>query len=239
MSGTDVSKVRIDLAAAGGGGDGQVDTIVINATNGNDAVIISNNNGVVTVSGLAAEVTISGFEATDRIVINGLAGDDVIDGSRLGTAMVFSADGGDGADVLIGSDGADTLKGGAGDDVLIGGPGLDVLDGGAGDNVVIQSVAVGTPGNDIGVGTNHDVIQDFAGDVIALAAVDANLDAGGDQAFSFIGTEAFSAAGQLRFFADGAGNTIVEGNVDNNLGADFQIALHNFTGQLHASDFLL
>jgi len=27
--------------------------------------------------------------------------------------------------------------------------------------------------------------------------------------------------------------------VDNNLGADFQIALHNFTGQLHASDFLL
>jgi Ca2+-binding RTX toxin-like protein len=239
MSGTDVSKVRIDLAAAGGGGDGQVDTIVINATNGNDAVIISNNNGVVTVSGLAAEVTISGFEATDRIVINGLAGDDVIDGSRLGTAMVFSADGGDGADVLIGSDGADTLKGGAGDDVLIGGPGLDVLDGGAGDNVVIQSVAVGTPGNDIGVGTNHDVIQDFAGDVIALAAVDANLDAGGDQAFSFIGTEAFSAAGQLRFFADGAGNTIVEGNVDNNLGADFQIALHNFTGQLHTSDFLL
>jgi len=239
MSGTDVSKVRIDLAAAGGGGDGQVDTIVINATNGNDAVTISSNNGVVTVSGLAAEVTISGFEATDRIVINSLSGDDVVDGSGLGTAMEFSADGGGGADVLIGSDGADTLKGGAGDDVLIGGPGLDILDGGPGDNVVIQSVAVGTPGNDIGQGTNHDVIQDFAGDVIALAAVDANLDAGGDQAFSFIGTDAFSAAGQLRFFADGAGNTIVEGNVDNNLGADFQIALHNFTGQLHASDFLL
>jgi len=239
MSGTDVSKVRIDLAAAGGGGDGQVDTIVINATNGNDAVTISSNNGVVTVSGLAAEMTISGFEATDRIVINSLSGDDVVDGSGLGTAMEFSADGGGGADVLIGSDGADTLKGGAGDDVLIGGPGLDILDGGPGDNVVIQSVAVGTPGNDIGQGTNHDVIQDFAGDVIALAAVDANLDAGGDQAFSFIGTDAFSAAGQLRFFADGAGNTIVEGNVDNNLGADFQIALHNFTGQLHASDFLL
>ena len=39
--------------------------------------------------------------------------------------------------------------------------------------------------------------------------------------------------------SDGAGNTIVEGNVDNNLSADFQIALHNFTGQLHTSDFLL
>jgi Ca2+-binding RTX toxin-like protein len=231
--------VRIDLAAAGGGGDGQVDTIVINATNGSDVVTITNNNGVVTVSGLAAAVTISGFEATDRIVINSLAGDDVVDGSGLGTAMVFTADGGEGADVLIGSDGADTLKGGAGDDVLIGGPGLDVLDGGPGDNVVIQSVAVGTPGNDIGPLTNHDVIQDFAGDVITLAAVDANLDAGGDQAFSFIGTDAFSGAGQLRFFADGAGNTIVEGNVDDNLAADFQIELQNFTGQLHAGDFLL
>ena len=87
LSGTDVSKVRIDLAAAGGGGDGQVDTIVINATNGNDAVMIGDANGVVTVSGLAAEVTITGFEATDRIVINGLSGDDVVDGSGLGTAM--------------------------------------------------------------------------------------------------------------------------------------------------------
>ena len=98
-------------------------------------------------------MTISGFEATDRIVINGLAGDDVIDGSGLGTAMESHAPtAATATDVLIGSDGADTLKGGAGDDVLIGGPGHDVLDGGPGDNVVIQSVAVGTPGNDIGPG---------------------------------------------------------------------------------------
>jgi Ca2+-binding RTX toxin-like protein len=138
MSGTDVSEVKLDLAAAGGGGDGQVDTIVVNATNGDDAISVSNNNGVVTVSGLAAAVTISGFEATDRIVINGLAGDDVIEASGLGTAMLFTADGGDGDDILIGGDGADTLSGGAGDDVLLGGAGLDVLDGGPGDNIVIQ-----------------------------------------------------------------------------------------------------
>ena len=103
--------------------------------------------------------------------------------------MVFSADGGDGADVLIGSDGADTLKGGAETTCSSAARASTSSTAAAGDNVVIQSVAVGTPGNDIGVGDNHDVIQDFAGDVIALAAVDANLDAGGDQAFSFIGTE--------------------------------------------------
>jgi hypothetical protein len=33
-----VRNVKIDLAASTGGGDGQVDTIVINATNGDDAI---------------------------------------------------------------------------------------------------------------------------------------------------------------------------------------------------------
>jgi Ca2+-binding RTX toxin-like protein len=93
---------------------------------------------VVTVSGLATQVMIFGFEATDQIVINGLAGNDVIEATGLGTAMGFTANGGDGNDVLIGSAGADTLRGEAGDDVLIGGDSVDVLDGGPGSNIVIQ-----------------------------------------------------------------------------------------------------
>ena len=59
LSKTDVNKVNIDL----GGADGAGDTVVINATNGDDAITITNNNGVVTVSGLPQEVTISNFEA--------------------------------------------------------------------------------------------------------------------------------------------------------------------------------
>ena len=43
-----------------------VDTVVINATAGDDAITISENNGVVTVSGLATDVTITGFDATDQ-----------------------------------------------------------------------------------------------------------------------------------------------------------------------------
>ena len=85
-------------------------------------ITVTNNNGVVTVTGLAETVTITGFEANDRIVINGLGGDDVIEASGL-SGMLLTANGGDGDDVLIGSPGNDILTGGTGDDVLIGGGG--------------------------------------------------------------------------------------------------------------------
>ena len=135
---TAVRNVNIDLGAAGGVGDGAVDTVVINATSASDTINVTNNNGVLTVTGLATTVTISHFEAQDRLVINGLGGDDVIAAGPGTQGMQFIFDGGDGADVLIGGPGNDTLLGGAGDDVLIGGPGQDVLDGGTGDNVLIQ-----------------------------------------------------------------------------------------------------
>jgi Ca2+-binding RTX toxin-like protein len=134
---TDVTKVNIDLGA-NGAPDGSADTIIINATNAEDVITLVNNNGVITVSGLAEEVNISHFDANDRIVINGLGGDDVIQASGL-TGILLTESGGDGADVLIGGNGDDTILGGAGDDVLIGGPGNDILDGGTGNNILIQS----------------------------------------------------------------------------------------------------
>jgi Ca2+-binding RTX toxin-like protein len=136
LTGTHTQKLNIDLGV-NGASDGQADTVVLNATNGNDRIIVANNNGVVTVSGLAAKVTISNFDANDRLVINGLGGDDIIIASGL-SGMQLTANGGDGRDVLIGSRGNDILTGGAGDDVLIGGGGQDVLDGGPGNNTVIR-----------------------------------------------------------------------------------------------------
>ena len=103
---------------------------------------------MITVSGLAATVTISGFEATDQLVINGLGGDDVITASGL-IGIHLTADGGDGNDVLIGGADSATLLGGLGDDVLIGGSAADVLDGGPGDNVVIQDGTAPCPHTDV------------------------------------------------------------------------------------------
>jgi len=144
LSGTDVTEVNINLAAANGAGDGQPDTVIVNATQGDDVVVVIGDSGGVTVLGLAAQINLTGFEpGIDRIVINLLAGDDVLDASGLAASgPLLTGHGGDGNDVLIGGDGNDTLTGGNGDDVLIGGPGTDVLDGGPGDNVVIQAIGV-------------------------------------------------------------------------------------------------
>jgi Ca2+-binding RTX toxin-like protein len=85
-------------------------------------------------------VTITGHEAAlDRLYIDAVAGDDILDASLLPAGVIaFTADGGTNDDILIGSSGTDVLLGGDGDDVLIGGPGVDTLDGGSGSNVLIQ-----------------------------------------------------------------------------------------------------
>jgi hypothetical protein len=83
---------------------------------------------------------------------------------------------------------------------------------------------------------NRDVIQDFSADIIDLLQIDADLNIAG---VLIRRNECVHGGGQVHFFADGAGNTIVEGNVDSNLGADFQIELHAFTTQLHAGSIML
>jgi Ca2+-binding RTX toxin-like protein len=140
LSGTDATEINIDLTEAANLSG--ADTITINATNGDDVILVVGDNGGVSILGLAVQVNITGFEAAnDRIVINGLGGDDVIEASGLAAgALQLTANGGNGDDILVGGEGNDVLTGGAGDDVLIGGPGLDVLDGGPDDNVVIQLV---------------------------------------------------------------------------------------------------
>ena len=95
----------------------------------------------VLAAGLMAATGSPASAATTAMLrINALAGDDVVEASGLAAgALRLTADGGDGADVLIGSDGNDVLLGGPGDDVLLGGPGADVIDGGEGDDDLVTS----------------------------------------------------------------------------------------------------
>jgi Ca2+-binding RTX toxin-like protein len=261
VSGTDLalSGVAVDLAGVIGSsvGDGAADTVTVNGRAGNDTINISTVNGVIFTTGSPATVAIFHADAGDELLVNGNAGDDSINASGLTAgAIALAIDGGDGNDGILGSQGDDAIVGGNGNDTLLGAQGNDVISGGAGNDVLIGGsgldTLLGEAGQDTfvftgtslatldtGVGANRDLILDFSGDVLDLHQIDANLNTAGDQAFSFIGTNAFTAAGQVRFFADGAGNTIVEGNVDNDLHADFQIELNGFAGQLQAGHFVL
>src|SRR5262249_47332047 len=115
LTGTAVTEVNLDLAGALGGTarDGQPDTGIVNGTDGADAVVVSGGAGGVSVIGLAARVNITHSEAAnDKLIIQALAGDDVVDASGLAAgAIQLTEDGGDGDDVLIGSAGNDTLLG--------------------------------------------------------------------------------------------------------------------------------
>jgi Ca2+-binding RTX toxin-like protein len=140
LSGTDLVDINTDLAGTGGVGDAQPDTVIVNGTSEDDVILAVGDAARTSVLGLSVQINITGAEATnDRLTINALAGDDVVDGTGLSSdAIQLTADGGAGNDVLLGGDGNDVLLGGDGDDVLMGGLGLDVLDGGPGDNIVIQ-----------------------------------------------------------------------------------------------------
>ena len=108
LTGTDVKTVTIDLGAPAGGGDGVADTVVLNATAGDDVIGVEIIGGVLTVTGLSSVVEILDFDiGIDKLFINTLGGDDVVDASTLDASIVFQADGGDGNDVLLGGAGAE------------------------------------------------------------------------------------------------------------------------------------
>jgi Ca2+-binding RTX toxin-like protein len=135
--------------------------------------------------------------------------------------------GNDSGNTIHGAGGADTLVGGLGQDTLFGGVGADTFAFYVGDSLADHALA--------------DVIADFdsgTGDKVDLSHLDANTTFHGNQAFTFIGTDAFSgAAGELHYMQEG-GNTFVEGDVTGDGVADFAIqftGLNDFAG----TDFML
>jgi len=130
----------------------------------------------------------------------------------------------------------DTLIGDSASNTLVGWVGRDILTGN-GSNDIFRWSALGESGTTAGT---RDVVTDFwrvHGDLLDVSGIDARPDAGGDQAFVFIGYLPFSAAGQLRYTFDGLGNTIVELRTEA-AGTQMQVQLTG-TLFLEAGDFVL
>jgi Ca2+-binding RTX toxin-like protein len=123
---------------------------------------------------------------------------------------------------------SNTIIGNAGRNTIAGGLGLDTMTGGgAADRFVFRDLAESGRTR-----MTCDLITDFgASDRIDILAIDAISATPGNEAFSFIGSDAFTAAGQLRFFVSG-GDTYIALNTDSNfstiemmIGLDGEIAL--------------
>jgi Ca2+-binding RTX toxin-like protein len=137
---------------------------------------------------------------------------------------------------LFGGKANDTLKGGNQSDLIHGNLGADTLAGNGGaDTFRFDSAADSSA-------ASMDQILDFAAgtDKIDLSRVDSNAGAAGDQAFSWIGSNAFTGtAGQLRASEQG-GTWFVEGDTNGDGAADLVIALTLIgPAALGAGDFLL
>jgi Ca2+-binding RTX toxin-like protein len=197
---------NITVKVTDGAGDSITETIAIRVADSlNESATgsalgdrILGGNGQDTFSGGLGNDTLDAGAGNDRL--NGDAGND-------------SLVGGAGNDVFSGCDGNDRLVGGLGKDTFTGGKGRDVF--------VFDDRDTGTSK------TKADYITDFKGregDRLDLRLVDANTKKSGDQNFSFIGTKAFSKAGEVRYEKT-KGYTYVHLNIDNDKAAEAVIKL--------------
>ncbi len=240
IDGVGVRFSNIENAIGGDGGDsinGSASANGLFGMRGNDT--IGGGGGNDTLDGGDGNNSMGGGDGNDR-QLGGVGNDTVFSGAGNDTAL-----GGAGNDSLVGGDGLDLLAGEAGNDVLGAGTGRDILQGGANQdrfdfNLVSESV----------VGANCDVLQaggggsafDGAGGAaggerIDLLDIDANVTAGGNQAFLFGGT------GKGHVWCVNSGNvTQVFANVDNDVAAEFQLNILDLgvlASAYNAGDFIL
>jgi Ca2+-binding RTX toxin-like protein len=191
------------------------DSSTLKGEAGNDSITVERSQDV-TLDGGSGNDELNSFEGTAG-TLNGGAGNDrlsVITGD-------YTLNGGTGNDELVAEFSSATLNGGAGADTLIHSPSPFVEDDSA---LTFKYTSV----NDTPSGSGRDTIIGFVGkgagfgDVIDLSAIDANSMVTGNQAFTFIGTAAFTAAGQLRYNTTSG---ILSGNTDADAASEFQIQL--------------
>ena len=112
--------------------------VTVAGTAAADVIQVISIGATVQVNGLAAQVNISNQEAAnDRVVVNGLGGNDTLSGGALAALMQLTLDGGIGNDTLNGGNGADTLLGGDGNDTVDGNQGNDTAFLGSGNDTFV------------------------------------------------------------------------------------------------------
>ncbi|MCF3639361.1 hypothetical protein LXM94_05205 [Rhizobium sp. TRM95111] len=195
----------------------------IDLEGGNDLFNTAGGGKIVgTVFGGDGIDTLKGGNFKD--FFDGGAGDDIMNGALL-------------HDTLDGGAGNDTIKGGKGKDTLIGGLDKDILTGGLGRDLFVFE----TINDSKQVPAQRDLITDFfrgQADKIDLSLIDASTSTAGDQAFTFLGKDAFSGEeGQVRYKIVG-GQTRVLADLDGDEVADLVFSIDK-AFDIKETDFIL
>ncbi|WP_332827707.1 hypothetical protein [Ramlibacter sp.] len=190
-----------DTLEGGGGNDTYVinrDDVIIEAAGGGTDLVRSSIT-------YALGANVEDLELTGTAKLNGT-----------GNAASNGLTGNSGNNKLSGLGGSDFLTGGLGNDMLVGGAGRDILVGGGGNDTFDFNALT-----ELGIGNSRDSIRGWdGGDVIDLRTIDANRTLAGDQAFTFRGSNAFTASGQVRY-----DNGVLQFNTDADAAADFEIVI--------------
>ncbi len=121
LTGTGLASVALDL-----GSDADADNVTVGGTINADSITVASSGGTHSVTGLAAEISISHAAAGDFLTINAGQGDDVIDASKFAAnKLQLTLNGGAGNDTITGSAGNDVINGGQGSDTVLMGAGND------------------------------------------------------------------------------------------------------------------
>jgi Ca2+-binding RTX toxin-like protein len=236
LNNTLVGNTGDNLLNGGAGDDHMVggagnDIFIVDASG--DQVIEAANGGIDTVRSYIDWVLADNVERLELFGSALNSTGNAFNNTLVGRAGVNVFDGNDGDDYLTAGAGNDTLYGGGGSDRLVGGAGADILFGGAGNDFFRYEAVTDSL---VGPGM-RDTIMDFTHgeDKISLHALRADI---GNQAFSFIGTAAFSGvAGEFRYTNYG-GNVIIDADVNGDSTADMQILVAGTT-YMTGTDFIL
>ena len=203
LSGTSARAVAVNLAASGGGGDGQADQVIANGTGVADLVEVVDEAPAAVVKGLPVETSVTGGEpALDQLVVNGQAGMDSLEASPvLGTLINTVLDGGADLDAVFtdGTNGNDVFQ------VVANGAFAEVTDGGSGFFSIAaggaESVRVNAKGGD-------DTLA--AGNGLAAMIPLLGLDGGG-------GNDVIQGGDGADVLVGGGGTDFVDGNRGNDV----------------------
>ncbi len=216
------------------GGGGGADTLAGGL--GNDVYVVGGGDGVTEAANAGTDEVRTALSSYTLVAnVEHLLGTSASGQRLVGNGLANTVTGGAANDTLDGAAGNDTLRAGGGSDVLIGGGGADSLAGQAGADIFRYDSA-----SDSASGL-ADLIGDFQSglDRIDLSRVDANSNADGDQAFSWIGSNAFgNVAGELRTY-DSGGYRWIAGDTDGDGDGDILIAFLIGSAPAAPGDFML